>query len=215
MAVIFDPFFAAAPRPALAYGTSPFHARGVVCRADLERMSVTVKGGLDAVLAAAGDPALTTYFHQKFSPAGWYDLFALATLARACARVRGITFTQYVNEAARHYADEAMQGFSGIVLRALSHESIALWIPRVSAWFNDFGEMQTSLTAPGVVRGVRTGIPRYVVLGWAQTAMEFTEEVLKRAGAQDVRVHPLAPEADGQRAGVELFRVPFEVRWRE
>jgi hypothetical protein len=214
MTVIFDPFFAAAPKPSLAHATSPFRARGVVYRADLERMAVSVRGGVDAVLATADDPALAAYFSQKFSPSGWYDIFALSTLARVCARMRGITFTQYVNEAAHHYADVALQGFSGIVLRALSHESIALWIPRVSAWFNDFGEMRTQVAAPGLVRGVRTGLPRYGVLGWAQTAMEFTEAVLERAGAGDVRVHPLAPEPDGERAGIDLYRVPFEIRWR-
>ena len=86
-------------------------------------------------------------------------------------------------------------------------------MPRVSASFHDFGRVETKLVAPGVVRGIRTGVPQQWVHGWGVVGAEFTEEVLRLAGAKNPLVHTLAPERDGAVAGFATYGIPFEVRW--
>ncbi len=63
------------------------------------------------------------------------------------------------------------------------------------------------------VRGVRRGVPVFVVQGWAFVGMHFTEHVLARAGAKAPRAHPLDVELEGERDGCPLYRVSFEVEW--
>jgi hypothetical protein len=150
---------------------------------------------------------------QRFHQATTYDIVPLAYLSLYAARARGISILQLGRENGTYHADRALTGFSGIVLKLLSHEAIALWLPRISAWYHDFGHIETRSAAPGLVRGVRVGMPRICVQQWAVTAMEFAEHVLERCGARDVRVSVFEPEQEGQRHGQPLFRVPFELRW--
>jgi len=45
-------------------------------------------------------------------------------------------------------------------------------------------------------------------------ALAEVRRVLRRSGAKDARVQPLAVESDGTRDGYELWAVPVELTWR-
>jgi hypothetical protein len=214
MSSIHDASFGLSPRPPFAFGQSPFHVRGAIFKVEIARAEKVVPGGLAAITARIGDPQLDAFLQRPISPAGWYDVQPLAYVGHTAAKLLRISFDQYARELGIDHARVAFDGFSGVVLRVLSHETLAMWLPRISAWFHDFGDVQTASTSPGLVRGVRTGVPRFLVHAWAITACEFAEEMLRRAGAKSPRVHTLAPEADGSREGHDTFRIPFEVCWQ-
>jgi hypothetical protein len=80
---------------------------------------------------------------------------------------------------------------------------------------NDFGTIETRATGDRLVRATRTGLPDFMVLGWAIAGIEFAELALNRCGSKETRVYPLAVEDDGERDGQRLNRVSFEIAWRE
>jgi hypothetical protein len=43
--------------------------------------------------------------------------------------------------------------------------------------------------------------------------MHFAEYVLSHAGAKEPRAHTLEALEDGEREGVKLYRVTFDVKW--
>jgi hypothetical protein len=174
-----------------------------------------VPGGLDAVLAAAANPALASFARQSFSSHQYYDAMPLSLLIHTAARVRGISLAQWAREAAADYATSTMNGMAGLFLKSLSVETLATWLPRVSAWFNDFGSIESRATGPRIVRVTRTGLPTFMVLGWAIAGVEFVDAALRHNGAKGVRIYPLSVDDVGSHAGIGLHRVAFELTWNE
>jgi hypothetical protein len=217
MANIHDAIFALPPRPPFRWGASPFHARGSVYREELALSDrVLDKIGQPpalTLLKRQGDPALDAFFAQRFASTEWYDILPLLYFASTVARARGVTFTQHARDTALAHAENALSGFTSVVLRLVSNESVATWLPRISGWYHDFGGVETKVVGPRHVRGVRTGLPAPYVQPWAITAMEFSEHILARSGAKDPRAHTLDAEPDGSRDDCALYRVTFEVKW--
>ncbi len=217
MANIHDHIFALPPRTPYRWGTSPFHARGSVYREEIalaDRLleKVGQPRSLDFV-KKHGDPALDAFLAQRFSASEWYDIVPVLYFAAIVARGRGVAFTQHVRDSALAHAENALTGFTSIVLKLVSNESVATWLPRISGWYHDFGTTETKVIGPRHVRGVRTGLPALYVQPWAITAMHFAEHVLGRAGAKEPRAHALEAQPDGTRDGSALYRVTFEVKW--
>jgi hypothetical protein len=212
---IYDPAYAAPPVWTTPTHESPFRARGIIFQRDLAHAERTVPGGAEAVLNGAANPHLAAYFRQSFSAHRWYDAAAITLLTHVAARLRGLSLSQYTREGVPAYVDAAFSGVSGIVLRSLSLEAIATWLPKASSWFNDFGTIETRATGAHLVRATRTSLPDFMVLPWAIAGIEFAELALNRCGAKETRVYPLAVEGDGERDGHRLNRVSFEIAWRE
>jgi hypothetical protein len=120
---------------------------------------------------------------------------------------------QHLREQGVFLAERTFKGFSGVLLRVVSTELVATWLPRLSSSFHDFGSVETAVAAPGVVRGSRYGMPRMFLHVWGVTASEVIEQIMKRCGAIDPRCLVLEPESEGLVNGYEVFRIPFEVRW--
>jgi hypothetical protein len=217
MATIHDAIFTLPPRPPFRWGTSPFHARGSVYREEIALSDrLLEKAGQPRALEVAkgqGDPALDAYLAQRFSTTDWYDIMPVLYFAATVARARGVPFSQHVRDTAIAHAESALSGFTSIVLRLVSNESVATWLPRISGWYHDFGTVETKVVGARQVRGVRSGLPFPYVQPWSITAMEFAEHVLARSGAKDPRAHTLDAEPDGSRDGCALYRVSFEVKW--
>ena len=217
MANIRDPIFALPPKPPFRWGTSPFHARGSVYREEIalaDRLleKIGQPPALDLV-KKHGDAALDAFLAQRFSGSEWYDIMPVLYFAAIVARGRGVAFTQHVRDSAFAHADNALGGFTSIVLKLVSNESVAAWLPRISGWYHDFGTTETKVIGPRHVRGLRTGLPVIYVQPWAITAMHFAEHVLSHAGAKEPRAHTLEAQPDGTREGHALYRVTFEVKW--
>ena len=217
MANVHDEIFALPARPPFRWGASPFHARGSVYREEL-RLSDRLLEKIGqppalALLKKQGDPALDAFFAQRFALTEWYDIIPVLYFASIVARARGVAFTQHARDTAVAHAESALSGFTSVVLRLVSNESVAMWLPRISGWYHDFGTVETKVVGARHVRGVRTGVPAPYVQAWAVTAMEFSEHILARSGAKEPRAHTLDAQPDGSREGCPLYRVTFEVKW--
>jgi hypothetical protein len=216
MTSVHDPSFDVPARPFFGYGAGPFRMRGVVYRdtvAAAERQLGMRGLTVVELLRRHGDARLETFMTQRFSPANWYDIAPAVDFAPLQARAVGITMAQHMRAAAFMHAEWAKGGFTSVVLRLLSTETVASWLPRISAWYHDFGRIETQVAGDRHVRGVRYGLPVFVVQSWAIIGMHFTEHVLAHSGAKDPRAHALEAEPDGEREGCPLYRVSFDITW--
>ncbi len=212
---IHDPLFALSPKSPFRWGASPFHARGVIYSEEIAVANRFLGGNALGAIhrVGAGDPGLEAFIGQKFSSLEWYDGVPGVYFAAAVARARGISFNQHMRDVALAHAARAVTGFSGIILKLISNEAVASWLPRVSAWYHDFGGADSKVIGPGHVRGTRWGMPQFLVQGWSVSAMHFTEAVLAKAGAKEPRAHALGAEPDGESHGQPLYRIAFDVTW--
>jgi hypothetical protein len=213
---VHDSIFDVPARPMFRWGRSPFRMRGVVYRdsvARAERLLAARGTSVVDVLRAHGDPGLESFVTQRFSPIDWYDVYPSIHFAPLVAKACGVTLAQHTRESALLHAEWARQGFTSVILKLLSTETVATWLPRVSGWYHDYGAITSRVVGEGHVRGVRTGLPIFVVQGWTVIAMEFVEHVLAHAGAKAPRAHGLDVEPDGELHGCPLYRVHFEIRW--
>lgn len=212
MPTVYDPIFAPPPRAPFRYGTSPFHARGVLYTQELAVAQKALAGkALESVRRY--DPALETFLAQGFSTLEWYDALPVLYLAVIAARARGVALHQHARDVAEAHAARAFTGFSGVILRLISNEAVATWLPRASSWYHDFGVAETKVVGERHVRGVRRGMPQCMVQGWSVSAMHFVEAVLRQAGAKEPRAHTLDVEADGAKDGHPLHRITFDITW--
>jgi len=215
MPSIHDPSFVLPPKPPFRWGTSPFHARGGLFKEELAFADRVLGGRSLEVMRRTGDAALEAFLTQRFSPFDWYDTVPLLYFGAATARARGISFAHHVRELATAHAEHALSGFSGVVLRVVSNEAIATWLPRASSWYHDFGGAESKVVGPRHVRASRWGVPLVFVHAWSISAMHFTEHVLTKAGAKEPRANTLGAELDGEIGGYPVYRIGFDVTWSE
>jgi hypothetical protein len=216
MPTVHDPIFDVPPRPLFRWGAGPFRLRGIVYRESMERATRLLdKRGtsVSELLRVHGDAALETFLRQPFASLDWYDIGPAIHFAPLLARACGISLLQHMRDSALMHAQAAMKGFTPVILKLVSNETVATWLPRMSTWYHDFGEIETRVAGPRDVRGVRTGVPVFVVQSWAVLSMEFVEHVLELTGAKDVRAHALETELEGTQEGCPLYRVSFQVTW--
>ena len=216
MASIHDPIFDLPSRPMFRWGESPFRVRGVAYRSTLPMVDdMLAKRGLRAadLLRQNGDAALDAFLTQRFAPMDFYDIYPMIHFAPLVARARGVSLSQHTRDSASVHAAWARRGFTSVILRLVSNETVAAWIPRISAWYHDFGDIETTVAGDRHVRGVRHGLPQFLVQSWSILSMQFTEDVLSHAGASDPRAYTLDAERDGERQSCPLYRVSFEIRW--
>jgi len=213
MPSIFDPMFTLPARTPFRWGTSPFHARGILYNEELATAQRVLGGKALETVRQGGDSALDAFLAQRFSTLEWYDTLPLVYLGVILARARGITLNQQLRDVAEAHAARALTGFSGIVLRLVSTESVATWLPRASAWYHDFGGAEATAVGERHVRGVRRGMPLWLVQGWSISATHFVETVLAKSGARDPRANTLGAEVDGSREGTPLYRITFDITW--
>jgi hypothetical protein len=208
---IHDPVFTLSAKPPFRWGTSPFRARGTIYKEEIAVADKALGGrALDVVKI---DPALAAFIAQPFSTLDWYDCVPIVYFGAAVARARGVSFSQHVRDVTFAHAAKALAGFSGVVLKLISNEAVATWLPRASAWYHDFGAAESKVVGPGHVRGYRTGMPHFMVQGWSLSAMTFTETVLAKVGAKEPRAHTLVAEQDGAKDGHPTYRIGFDVTW--
>jgi hypothetical protein len=209
---IYDPMFAVPPRTPFAWGTSPFRARGLLYNDEIG-VAQKALGGKAMELVKRYDPALETFLLQRFSSLEWYDAIPIVYLAVVAARARGMSLNQHIRDMAEAHASRALSGFSGVVLKLVSNEAVATWLPRASSWYHDFGNADSKVVGERHVRGTRRGMPMCMVQGWSVSATHFIETVLRCAGAKEPRAHALEVEPDGNKDGHPLYRITFDISW--
>jgi hypothetical protein len=213
MPSIYDPMFLMPARAPFRWGTSPFLSRGLLYSEEIALAHKALDGKTNEILRRSGDPGLEAFLSQRFSTLEWYDALPLVFFGMAISRARGLTLNQYIRDVSETHAARALSGFSGIVLKLVSTEAVATWLPRVSAWYNNFGSAETKVVGERHVRGSRSGVPQCMVQGWSVSATHFIETVLAHAGAHDPRAHTLEVEREGEREGHPIYRIAFDITW--
>jgi hypothetical protein len=217
MASIHDVLFQLPPRQPFRFGTGPFRCRGSVYRDDraLTEKLLAPRGLTVAELVKRqNDPAFEAFFAQpRFNASDWYDVQPLLYMDALVARARGVPHLQHVRDAALMHAQNALGGFTSVVLRLVSNESVATWLPRISGWYHDFGHVESKVVGEGRVRSIRYGMPAIYVQAWSVTAVHFCEFVLARAGAKEPRATVLEALPDGVREGHPLYRITMDMSW--
>jgi hypothetical protein len=211
---VYDARFALPPDPPFPAGRGRFRVKGWACVDELafyrERLA---PAQFEQALEALPGDDFRRYVTQRFSRLGWYDVVPMLYLLSAVASVRKVLITAQVKEVGEWHADRAFAGLSGIVLRALDVSTLCLWLPRMAKTAHDFGDLTTTRADEGCVRGLRSGVPQFLVHNVATVSTAFTERMLARRGADNPRVFFLSPEPDGEAFGQPTFGVAFEIRW--
>jgi hypothetical protein len=212
--LVYDPRFALPPHPPFPAGQGRFRLRGAACADEMifhrEHMSAAQ---LEEALRALPGDEWRRHVLQTFTRLAWYDFLPLLYFLAAAAKVRQVSLTAQVKEVGEWHAERALAGLSGLVLRALDIDSLSLWLPRIAKTMHDFGDLEMTRAAPGRVRGVRTGVPQFLVHNWAIVSTAFLERTLVLRGARDPHVVTMSPMQDGERFGHATFRIPFEIAW--
>ncbi len=208
-----DPLFG--PRVELPFppGTSPFRQKGNGYLGDFEYFASAVPGGMRAVLDAIGDLSTRSFALQKFRSSEWYDAFPCVTLHATAARLRGITFAEHRRQVGAYHARAAGGGIYRALLRVVSNENIAIWGPRMSSIYFEFGKTETRATGEREVAGVRRGMPACLVQFVLHASKGFSEETLVLAGAKTASFDIGAIELEERAHGQSLYKAEFILRW--
>lgn len=212
MASIFDPMFGpprALPFPA---GASPFRQKGNGYIGDFAHLDTCVSGGAKAVVAALPDPGCRLFFGQKFKSSEWYDAFPGAMLHATAAQMRGVSYAEHRRQVGAYHASAAGSVYRAL-LHVLSNEAIAIWGPRVSSIYFEFGKFETRASGPREVTGFRRGMPAGLVQSTMFGSRGFTEETLRLAGAKAAKFDIGAVEPAGHLHAQALFDAAIRVTW--
>ncbi|MGZ3456755.1 MAG: hypothetical protein ACXVEF_44525 [Polyangiales bacterium] len=199
--------------PPFPAGTSPFRQKGNAYLGDQRYLDEVVTGGFRACVEGISDPGARTFFAQRFSPSEWYDAYPGALLELSAARIRGAAFDQHRRKTGAWHAQQAARGIYGALLRLLSNESVALWVPRISSLYFEFGKSDTRVSGPREVLATRRGVPRELAQWLCYASYGFGEETLRIAGARDASIETISVEPDGRDYGRELVQIQLRIRW--
>lgn len=194
-------------------GVSPFRQKGQVYQGNQDFYAERVSGGMSAVVRALPTEKLRAFFSQRFSASEWYDALPNVYLHQAAAKLRGVTFFEHGRHVGSWHARSRMTGLYGAMLKVLSNENVALWIPRLAAVYYAFGRLETRVTGARCVSFARTGVPAALVRLQAAVMTGMGEETLQIAGAREVSVSLTRVEPDGTSSGYPLYRFGGEVMW--
>jgi hypothetical protein len=207
-----DPYFKLPEAIPSTPGSSPFRMKGDSYNAATLFLNGRVPGGFPAIVSAMS-PEMQIFFKQSFRPGDWYDVIPNPYMHTIAARLRGIPFRTHIRDNGTWHAEHAMRGPLRALLQVLSHETVAKWLPRISATYHDFGKCETQPIGAGRVRGVRTGMPRPLVPWYTTLSAAFCEKALSIGGANNPRMLFGTAEPEGSRGGHDIYSLHFDILW--
>lgn len=213
MASIDDIDFAPPSELPFPAGTSPFRQRGAAYLTDFRYLDAVLKGGHRAAIEAIPDAGTRTFFHRSFRTSDWYDAYPGTQIEAAAARLRGMSFERQRRATGSWHAEDAIHGIYATLLRMVSNENIAVWAPRISSLYFEFGKTTSRVAGPREVLGVRRGIPRELVQWLMFASAGFVETTLRLAGARAPQVAFLDVTPDGRDHLRDLVKVDVRLTW--
>lgn len=215
MTAVSDPLFTTPWSPPFPPGESPFRQKGNGYRGDLEYLDAKMDGGRKGVIAAIAFEPVRAFLEQSFVGSEWYDAYPCAVLHAAAARLRGIPFAEHRRQVGAYHASSAMNAIYRSLLRVISNRNIALWGPRISSIYFEFGKSETRVVGPNEVSGIRHGVPAGLVQFVVFASKGFCEQALLLAGARTsiMEIHDVQQE--GSAHGQALYKTSLTIRWNE
>jgi hypothetical protein len=195
-------------------GTSPFRQKGNAYLADARYLDEVVPGGFRAVLSALVDADVRAFFEQSFRASDWYDAYPGSVLEATAARLRGLSFEQHRKQTGAWHAVGATRGIYGTLLKLVSAENVALWGPRISSMYFEFGKTETRAAGEHTVDAWRRGVPRELAQWLFYASAGFCAEALRLTGAEEPVVTAHEVEDDGSSHGRELVRFRARITWK-
>ncbi len=215
MASIDDPEFAPPRELPFPAGTSRFRQKGQAYLTDFRFFDAVVRGGHRAVIDALPDPGARTFFRQELKRSEWYDAYPGTMLETTAARVRGMTFEQHRRSTGIWHAEDfGVRGIYAALLKMISNENIAMWAPRISSLYFEFGKTETRVSGPKEVAALRRGIPEELVQWLVYASAGFAAATRRLAGARDPRVTLLSITPDGRDHSRDLVKVDTVLGWK-
>jgi len=196
-----------------APGQSPFRQKGAAYLGDFEMLDGMVQGGFAQVLMRISDPAVRAFLAQKFHASEWYDVMPNPCMQRVAAALRGVRFERHQRDTGAWHAERAVRGVYRSLLKYVSNANIALWGPRMSSIYHEFGKMRADVGEGNLVRCLRSGVPQALVTWLTPAVVGFAETALVRSGARTATLRFDPPEPDGGAAGNLLVRIAGELTW--
>lgn len=212
MPSILEPYFAPPASLPFPPGESPFRQKGSAWLGDLEYLAGVVPGGT-AALTASLEPSLRDFVSTPFRASEWYDVYPNPLMMLAAARLRRMPFIEHQREVGRWHAKRGFGGIYRALLRFVSNQNVALWGPRMSALYHEFGRFETHVAGTKEVRGVRRGVPRGLVQWLAVTSAAFCEEALCLAGAKSAKAEFASATEVGSQSGQVLYDLDVVIQW--
>jgi len=195
-----------------APGASPFRQKGHAYVGDFEYFESRIPGGPAAVLRHVTDDALRAFLSQRFVGSEWYDAYPCLTLHVVAARLAGLTFEEHRRRIGAFHA-QAMNGVYRALLRVISNENVALWVPRITAVYWDFGKTDSRVAGPHDVEVMRRGTPRGLLQWLVYASVGFADATLRASGAPSARTTIGEVVREGEQAGQELCSVALRITW--
>jgi len=208
-----DPTFEPPAKVPFTPGTSPFRMRGHGYLGDNEFYALHVPGGVDAIAAELDDPTLRRFLTQTFEHDRWYDLVPKVYFGLAAAKLRRVSPDTHAREVSGWHARQQFRGIYRSLIKIPSAEQVAMWLPRIAGSFQEFVTMEASIVGPRIVRGARVGMPRVCVQWYAAAFSGYMDATLEVGGIKGARCRMLSAERCGERLGMDLFRMPYEISW--
>jgi hypothetical protein len=196
-------------------GGSPFRQKGNGYLGDFEFFEKSVPGGKAAVLDAVTAEPMRAFLSQTFRSSEWYDAYPCAVMHATAARLKRQPFEVFRKAVGAYHANEARGGIYRTLLRMISTETVALWAPRISAIYFEFGKRETHVVGPREVLGTWTGVPAALAQFVAFASCGLAEETLRVVGASRPRVDVTSVRADAETPGQTqaLYTLSLRLAW--
>lgn len=196
-----------------APGESPFKVKGSICRGCADYVSEHVRGGMPAVLAAVPNDAVRRCLDAPFLASVWYDAFVLNALLLSAAKVEGLGFDAFLNQAFEAQAARDQRGVYKMLLRAISPEMLVKRLPSIGSQLFSFTRSEVTQLGPGHWHNAISGIPESLRNVYCQSSGAFVSRALRTTGAHDLQHRWLEPRPAGNAHGIAIWTVVRELRW--
>ena len=170
-------------------------------------------GGSKAVIEGIASEPMRAFLEQPFVGSEWYDAYPCAVLHASAARLRGVSFAEHRAQVGAYHASASMNAIYRSLLRVVSNQNIALWGPRISSIYFEFGKSETRVVGPNEVSGIRHGVPAGLVQFVVFASKGFCEQALLLAGARTSSVEIHDVEQEGSAHGQPLYKTSVTIRW--
>jgi hypothetical protein len=173
-----------------------------------------VPGGLPAVVAALDGNDLKRYFDQSFLASTWYDVFPFNAFLMAAARVVGLKFDVFLNQAFDAQAERDQRGVYKLLLSAIYPEMLVKRLPRIGSQLFSFTTSEVRELGPGHWENAISGVPLQLQTVYCESSGAFVSRALRTTGARDLTHRWLAPRPGPLVHGIPVCTVVRELRWR-
>lgn len=177
---------------------SPFHVKGVIYQGTQLFFNERVRGGMTSLFHETRDDDLAAFMQQRFLPSAWYDVMPIARLVPCEARAMRLSVPQYLKLRTRYQAEKDIGSIYRFLLKLVSHEQVALRLPRFMGQLFDFGTPETRKIEPGHVELAMRGWPA-ALSEWCTTAFPvYVDTALRLSGTKEPRIviHPFEDEPE-------------------